>query len=83
MSKDLKRIIVGSKSIAAYIPALVFEFSKSDVVELSAVGSNIDKLERLVRLMVDISLKPITESGRKTEKFRDIDATISILQKVK
>lgn len=81
METEKKRIIIGSKNISAYIPAVVFELSKSDEIELSAVGSNVNKLERLVRLVSDMSCKPILEKSRKIEKFREIDATICILRR--
>jgi DNA-binding protein len=77
----VKKIIIGSKSICSYIPAIMFELAKEDKVELSAIGSNINKLERLVKMFEGISMKPIAEDSRRTEKVNELDATVCMLCK--
>jgi len=75
--KDSK-IIVGAKSIINYIAAAVFAFENNASIELSAIGSNCNKQDRIVRLL---SVFGVRETGRYTEKVGEVTAVICCLER--
>lgn len=79
-----QRIIVGNKNISAYIPAVMFDLEKFGKAELTAIGGNIDKLERLMKMFIELTKKPLIEKERNHEKFEDTTAVVCVLtRKVK
>jgi len=65
--EKIKKIIIGNKPIAQYIWAVMIAFSNGKEVVLSAIGKHVNTLERIARLVQDLSATPIIEAGRTTE----------------
>ena len=76
--KGTNKIIVGSKPITVYIPAAFFAFEQYDEIILSGMGSNINKLERMVKMFSRFGVK---ETQRKIEDLRDSKITVVTLKR--
>lgn len=76
MSK-IPKIIIGSKPLMNYIEAVCHEFESGSIeVDLSAIGTNVNKLERIVHMITVLTASPIIDNGRKREPIRDMTAIV-------
>lgn len=82
MEKKKSKIIVGRKNFYEYIAPLVIKLSEGEEeIEISAIGSNINKLEGLVRMITEISKSPIVEQGRRKEPVGNMEAVVCVLKR--
>jgi len=72
------KIIIGSKNIMNYISAVVVEFETNVDVEVSAMGTNINKQERVIKLLSKLGVKEI---GRESTKINGVQAMICKLRR--
>jgi DNA-binding protein len=63
------KVIIGAKELKVYLEAVCYEFEKDTEVELHAMGRNVAKLERIVKILKLLGVKEI---NRRIEKKGDL-----------
>ena len=63
------KIIIGAKELKVYLEAIAYEFEKHEEIELYAMGRNVEKLERIVKILKIIGAK---ELNRRIEEKENL-----------
>lgn len=64
------RVRVGPKPLANYIPSIVYHFQDSDEIEISAAGSNIPKMEYLIKLFTVFNVREESRAFENNPKMK-------------
>jgi DNA-binding protein len=72
------QVVVGSKPLGNYLVATILRFEFNKELEIVGAGSNINKLERIVRLLSNLGVR---EKERRIEKFNNIDSVVCVLER--
>lgn len=73
-----KKIIIGNDDIWVYAFPILYAFENATKIELSAIGNNINMMERLVKMYSNLG---VDEINRRKEKFKDTTALIITLKR--
>ena len=74
------KIIIGSKEMIMYVAPVLISFQANEIVELWSRGSNINKMERIVRLFT--IFEGVKEESRRVEPIDDGEAEIVVLRRM-
>lgn len=72
----IQSVKIGQKNIINYISAVVMSFQEHETIDIRAVGTSINIMERVVKLMTTLG---INEVGRRTEKDGDVEVLVVTL----